>query len=244
MHTTTDINECDIAGFCEIPAAPQSNPLANQKNESETIEVIYGYDALCGWCYGFSSELKKVIDTLGQKVKFTLINGGIFAGNRGLKMGEISSHIRKNMPNVTQRTGVEFGQDFKSGVLNEENYNYDSKKSSIAVMILRETHPQYVFDFSSKIQKAFFYDGLDIQSDDLYINLMKEYDIDSVDFMAKLDSQEYAKKIELEFQEAATIGFTGYPACAIRTRDGIVILNQGYMEAKALVSKISALSAQ
>lgn len=241
MNTSSNIKECAPNGFCEVPMKSHNVSIKNNEQNYETLEVIYAYDALCGWCYGFSSDLKKVVDSLSEKVKFTLVNGGIFAGNKSVMMGQINDHIKCNMPNVTQKTGIEFGTEFKKGVLENQNYNYDSKKASIAVMILREIQPKHVFDFAFKIQEAFFYKGLDIQSDDLYKDLIKDYGIDFRDFIMKLNSTEYDQKIELEFREASQIGFAGYPSLAIKSIDGIVILNQGYVEANVLVSKINKI---
>jgi len=229
-------NLCDAEGVCKAPEFKTS--ITDEKAEPlKTIEVIYGYDALCGWCYGFSNDLKIAIDSLEAKVNFKLINGGIFSGDRGLEMRYISKHIKQNAPNVTRLSGVEFGGEFKK-LLEIDHFLYDSKKASIAVLILREMKPEKVFEFASAIQKEFFYYGKNIQKDEVYLNLIEAYNIDKKEFLNRLNSKLYAVKIEKEFLEASKLGFSGYPASVIKVNGETHIVNQGYMTADNYITTI------
>ncbi|WP_010180186.1 DsbA family protein [Aquimarina agarilytica] len=208
-----------------------------QKNKKKKIEIIYGYEPLCGWCYGFSNEITAVISDLKSIADFKLANGGIFAGFRSLKMGYISQHIKNNMKNVSDRSGRIFGEKFIK-LLANDNYSYDSKKASIAVAIMREIYSEGAFEFASDIQTAFFQYGKDIQSDTTYIELLEDYPIDSDYFISRLNSKIEAEKIELEFLNTQILGFEGYPACAIKVNGHTEILNQGYLDASQIISKI------
>ncbi len=208
-----------------------------KNNQIKKIEIIYGYDPLCGWCYGFSNEIKTVIDDLKHIADFKLVNGGIFAGLRGLKMGYISEHIKKNMENVSDRSGRLFGANFLK-LLNNTHYSYDSKKASIAVAIMRDVFSEGTFEFASDIQTAFFKYGKDIQADSTYIELLEDYPIDINYFLDRLNSKIEAEKVELEFLNTQLLGFEGYPACAIKMNGITEILNQGYLDASQIISKI------
>ena len=208
-----------------------------RKESYKKIEVFYAYEPLCGWCYGFSSELNKLIRRLAPVVDFKLINGGIFAGNKSLKMESISEHIKNNMGHVTERSGIEFGEKFIN-LLEDKNYRYDSKKASIAVSIIRDLFPEKTFEFAANIQKAFFYHGKDIQADSFYVELLKPYPINLTHFLERLNSDIEAIKIEYEFQNTERIGFKGYPATAIRVKNKTSFLNQGFTTASQLTSKI------
>ncbi|WP_187696380.1 DsbA family protein [Xanthovirga aplysinae] len=207
---------------------------------SEQIEIVYGFDPLCGWCYGFSNELKAVIDSLDHRVKFTLVNGGLFAGSRGIKMGQINAHIKRNMPLVTKITGTPFGESFINGVLEESNYPYDSKKSSVAVMVIKEMLPKRTFELASNIQKEFFFEGKDIQSDQFYRELICDYPIDKEEFIRNLNSKKYIESAEQEFTLASQYGFNGYPSCLLRKGTSTFVLSHGFVKAKPLIQKIES----
>ncbi len=236
MKTNNDII-CDEQGVCKISNTVTPTQNKEENSSQKTIQVTYGYDALCGWCYGFSNNLSKAIDSLNTKIEFKIINGGIFAAEKGLKMKYIKQHIQQNAPNVTRLSGVEFGKNFMTLLENDE-YLYDSKKASIAVLIIREMKPEKVFDFASAIQKAFFYYGKDIQNDAVYLDLIKDYNIDETLFLHNLNSEIYSRKIEQEFIEASKLGFQGYPASAITINGKTQVLNQGYMSEENFITAI------
>lgn len=231
------INPKNIGFQGEINGIETLEFVEKQKVTTNQIEILYAYEPLCGWCYGFSEELNKLISRLSSVINFKLINGGIFAGSKSLKMECISEHIKRNMGNVTERSGIEFGDKFMN-LLEDKDYDYDSKKASIAVAILREIYPKKTFEFASNIQKAFFYDGKDIQSDSFYVELLKAYPINLTKFLERLNNPIESLKIEYEFSNTQKLGFQGYPAMAIKTKNGTKVLNQGYNTASQLVSKI------
>ncbi|HVE60446.1 MAG TPA: hypothetical protein VNA26_01410, partial [Chitinophagaceae bacterium] len=39
--------------------------------------VYYCYDALCGWCYGFSPVMKKIEQEYKDQVSFDVLSGGM-----------------------------------------------------------------------------------------------------------------------------------------------------------------------
>ena len=206
----------------------------NAKIHQHKIEFIYGYDALCGWCYGFAEELDKVYAALSTQVDFTLVNGGLFARNGQLKMADIKQHIKKNMPYVTEKTGTCFGQSFVSGILETPEYLYDSEKSAIAIAVIKDMLPDKTFEFSANIQKAFFYQGKDIQCDEFYLPLIADYPIVKEEFLDKLNSQEFCDRAKTEFNQATDFGFTSVPACLLIKENKRFFINHDYSAANTI----------
>ncbi len=200
-------------------------------------KLIYGYDTLCGWCYGFSEELKKAIHLLKNEVDFELVNVGLFAGIRGPKMGYMSSHIRRNMQSVTDRTGQIFGEGFLK-LLDSINYPYNSMKASVAIEIVKDLRPEKVFDFAAKIQEAFFGEGKDIHSDEFYLDLIGDYDISLDQFVERLHSNCYENKAQKSFYDIQNYGFRGYPASAIKIGNSTKVLTEGFVTAEKLAHLI------
>jgi len=190
--------------------------LISKSSKKIKPKIVYGFDTLCGWCYGFSDELNKAIHILKDEVDFELVNAGLFAGIRGPKMGYMSGHIRRNMDNVTNRTGKEFGVNFLK-LLDSANYPYNSMKASVAIEVIKDMLPEKIFDFASKIQGAFFGEGKDIQADEVYLSLLNEYDICKSQFIEKLNSKLYENKTQESFFKAQQYGFSG---------EGFVTANQ------------------
>ena len=43
-------------------------------------EVIYVFDAYCGWCYAFSGIMRRLYDKHKTSVDFTVLSGGMITG--------------------------------------------------------------------------------------------------------------------------------------------------------------------
>lgn len=200
-------------------------------------KIIYAYDTLCGWCYGFSSEIEKTISKLAGTVDFELFNGGLFAGVKGPKMGYINAHIRRNMNKVTQRTGKHFGHQFEN-LLDNIHYPYNSSKASIAIEVVKELAPHKVLAFASDIQTSFFEFGKDIHNDDFYCQLSLKHGFDSRQFVTDLNSKYFENKTNAAFQKTNAIGFKGYPAIAIQFDNQFKIINEGFTTADHLIPLI------
>lgn len=200
-------------------------------------KLIYGYDTLCGWCYGFSKEIEKTIQLLKNDIDFELVNGGLFAGVRGPKMGYMSAHIRRNMQFVTDRTGQKFGKGF-TDLLDQIHYPYNSMKSSVAIEIIKELKPSKVFEFAGGIQKLFFEEGRDIHSDDFYLSLIDNYGLDEDQFIKSLHSKYYENKAKDSFFEIQNYGFRGYPASGLKVGSQFKVLTEGFVSADKLTHLI------
>ena len=200
-------------------------------------KIIYGYDALCGWCYGFSEELNKAVRALNKEVDFELVSSGLFAEDIKIKMKFMSGHIKRNMQSVTDRTGMEFGNGFQE-LLNNDEYPYNSMKASIAIEVIKDLMPEKVFDFAGKIQKAFFYDGDDIQCEKTYLKLIRDYDIDKEQFLRNFYCKSYEEKAQNLFSRTREYDFNGYPASALKTKGKVKVLVEGFVTADQFVSLI------
>jgi len=200
-------------------------------------KIVYGYEALCGWCYGFSDELNKAVSILKSEVDFELINCGLFVDNKEAKMELISGHIKNNMQFVTDKTGKEFGKGFLDLLENKE-YPYNSMKASIAIEVIKELIPEKVFDFAAKIQKAFFYYGCDVHCDETYLSIINEYNIDESRFIENIHSEVYANKVRSLFYESIQYQFSGYPASAVKKEGQVKKLIEGFFTAEQYVKLV------
>ncbi|WP_207424175.1 DsbA family protein [Desertivirga brevis] len=228
MHTVNLI--------CNHKSCSEDNTNSRTDRTSPYIEIIYGYDPLCGWCFGFSSHLERIRKEFGREITFSLINGGIFSGQRKVPMRSISEHIQRNMPNVTSLTGAEFGNDFLN-LLQKGDYSYDSEKSSVALTVFRELLPEHVFSFAASIQNAFFRQGKDLNDDYTFVELISPYQIEKEIYLQKLNSLEYKAKTLKEFSKAARYNLS-YPSLLMQHPDGEEFLSAGFEPADIIIKRI------
>src|SRR6476469_261652 len=104
------------------------------------IKFIYVYDALCGWCYGFSPVIKKVFEVYKDEADFEVISGGMVIGEReGFPDEQTSKYILGAIPRVEEMTGVKFSDGYKQKLADRTMYQ-SSLKPSVALAVYKTYH--------------------------------------------------------------------------------------------------------
>ena len=187
--------------------------------KNTTAKIFYVYDALCGWCYGFSPLIKKIYEEHASDFDFDIISGGMVVDEReGLVKPEMSEYILNAIPRVEEYTGIQFGESHKQQ-LRKGSLFQSSVKPAIALTLFKSMLPEKAFDFAADMQHRFFYEGNNLQDDQTYISRLEDYPIDATTFLSQLSSDKFKYMAYLEFQQVQEWNVTGFPAL-IGKKDG------------------------
>lgn len=190
-------------------------------------ELIYIYDAYCGWCYGFSSVMQSIQENYGSRVKITILSGGMVTGESAGKLGDKVPAIQKAANRVTELTGTKFGEAYLNALEADQQHN-NSIFPSIALCVVKELKPKVAVDFARAIQNARYKDGKDLTQLATYTELVSEFGIDKASFILKYKDEKYETKAQQEFELVNQWGITGFPTLLYRTGDEARALTQGY----------------
>ena len=194
------------------------------------LEIIYVYDALCGWCYGFSSVISKLYQDYHDDFSFEVISGGMILGDREGPISNAADLIKSHLPRVEETTGVKFGAGFLE-VLEKGEQFQSSEKPAIALSVFKSFFPQQAVLFAADLQKANFTQGADLLLDDTYLPLIKKYGISEEDFLEKLHSQEFKQAAYYDFALAKQLQVSGYPAAFIKAGErNFYMIAKGYAD--------------
>lgn len=178
---------------------------------------IYIYDALCGWCYGFSPVMKNLYLKYKDEFDFQVISGGMILGDRVGPISQMAPFIKGAYKNVEETTGIKFGDKFINEALEEGTMLLSSEKPSIALSVFKSYLPDQAVLFAHDIQKALNFYGLDLNDNQTYKELIKPYKLPEEEFLAKLDNEEYRQLAYYDVALARQLQVTGYPAAFIKT---------------------------
>jgi putative protein-disulfide isomerase len=198
------------------------------------MKMIYVFDALCGWCYGFSPVIKKLFEQYKNQFEFEVVSGGMMLHeNSGRVSAEKSKYILGAIPRVEELTGVEFGEVYKQQLADHTLFQ-SSLKPAIAIAIYKTYHPNDVVNFAAAIQSAQFKDGKDLEADQTYLDLISTTDIDANIFQKQLNNDEFAYEAQKDFNYAAELGITGFPAVIMKKDDQYYLISRGYQAYESL----------
>lgn len=197
--------------------------------EKEVPELIYVYDALCGWCYGFSPVITKLHEEFNGRLDFLVLSGGMVRGENTGPIGQIAGYIKQAYKTVEDTTGVKFGQHFLDEVLEKGEAVFSSVPPARALAVFRLEQPDKAVAFAARLQKAIYFDGRLVNDKTMYRDIAAELDVDGEELVKRMDTDEIAQMVENEFKVVAGMGVNGYPTLIMKTGDEMKTLARGYM---------------
>jgi putative protein-disulfide isomerase len=198
----------------------------------------YIYDALCGWCFGFSPVVQQLYDKHKDKIEFDVLSGGMippeFAQPFAAKAGFIASAYKE----VEEFTGREFGEKYLDYVFHPEKcpWKEESLTPAIALCLLKAAQP-IPYDnvqggavyFAGEIQKLHMVGGKDLSDPESYRQLALEAGCDWNDFLAKMQSEEWIEAARYEFSLVRQLGISSFPAVVMQvSEDRFFLIGKGY----------------
>jgi putative protein-disulfide isomerase len=208
------------------------------------LEIIYVYDALCGWCYGFSGVMSKIYQEYKDEFGFEVISGGMVLGDREGPISNSAELIKSHLPRIEETTGAVFGDGFWK-VLEEGTQFQSSEKPSIALSVFKSFLPEKTVLFAADIQKATFVNGADLSFDESYLPIISKYEIPADDFLQKLNSEEFKQAAYYDFALAKQLQVSGYPAAFIKVDDrNFYMIAKGYADYETMKLRIANVLSQ
>ena len=201
--------------------------------------LIYVYDALCGWCYGFSPVIRRFHDTYHDQFTFDVMSGGMMTGPRSQPISESMGYVRSALQIVEEQTGVEFGQAYVENILDPGTYISDSSKPGQAMTLFRVLQTGRDIEFAATLQNALYRDGIDLNVDAHYGPLVEPYGVDPDEFVAHLNDAAIIDQTTQEFSLVAQMGINGFPSVIIEKGEELFLVARGYLPYDDLVVNIS-----
>jgi putative protein-disulfide isomerase len=208
------------------------------------MQLIYCYDAYCGWCYGFRPIINKIAAHFKEQLYVEVISGGMVLPQTPTHISATASYIKDAYKIVEQTTSVQFGQDYLWHINNptESDWYPNSEKPAIALAILKDYFPEQALAFASDLQIALYKEGRDLTDDEAYRHLLEKYNIPEEEFYSKLKSEEFKEKAQEDFLITQQLKITGFPTVFLQTNNSTFhLLAQGYTTFDELKNAIDSL---
>lgn len=215
--------------------------MENKKN------LIYCYDAYCGWCYGFRPVMKKIGLAFQDELNIEVLSGGMVLPEVPQPISATAPYIQKAYKTVEEHTGEKFGDDFLWHIFHsgESDWFPDSLKPAIALCILKEYDPEKALNFASDLQYALNFEGRDLTDDEAYRHLLPAYHLEEESFYQKLHHPEYEEKARYEFSLVKQLKVTGFPTVFIQANEQRFFLAaKGYTDYDTLKTRIANILEQ
>lgn len=208
---------------------PLNDLLTPKLTIMQTKKLIYFYDALCGWCYGFSPILQKLHEQYRDVLDFEVVSGGMVLGDREGPIGEVAPYIKDAYKQVEMTAGVIFGKAFLEDVLEEGSTLFSSWYPAVALEVFRARQPGEAIFFARALQKAIYSDGLPPADPSAYRSLAAQFDLDVDSFIRDMDDPAFADAARAQFQTTASFKVGGFPTLILQNGAEYFMVSRGYL---------------
>lgn len=202
--------------------------------KQQNLELIYVWDAYCGWCHGFSNTLKEFHEN-HPELPLTVLSGGLFFRQ---PIGNFP-HIPEANQRIHQLTGAEFGPDYQY-LLEDGTFIMDSEAAAIGFAALRSLAPENVYHFASAMQQAFYHNGKSLSDPETYREIAAANGLDPEAIVTLMADKAFNKEALTDFAKVKQLGVSSYPTLLLKKGDELISFGGAAMTAEKLEARYAA----
>lgn len=197
---------------------------------AEKPTIFYVYDALCGWCYGFSPVMLEFKKRHEDDFNFRALSGGMVTGNQVGPLSKVAVYIKDAYQEVEKLTGTKFGEEFLHKLMNDSQEIFTSVPPAMALALFRTQMPDKEIEFASRLQNAIYYQGLPPGDWATYGECARDFGLNAEEFTAKIQNEKLLELVGQEFKVVANWGIKGFPSVLLQKDNNAYLMARGYSD--------------
>jgi putative protein-disulfide isomerase len=193
--------------------------------------LIYVGDPLCSWCYGFGPEISALEAAFRGRAGLRVILGGL----RPYTAKPMDDALKRYLRDAWQSVAKASGLPFNFGLLEREDFVYDTEPACRAVVTARGLGAAALPMFLA-IQDGFYRDNRDPTREDVLADAAQSAGLDRGEFLAGFGSEHMKQATRQDFAAARGLGIRGFPAVLL-SRDGdLALIASGFTRAERMIA--------
>lgn len=226
---------------CEDGVCANDVPIeGNVKVENETSskgQLIYFGDPMCSWCWGITNHLEQLREEFKGLLGFRMVMGGLRPGGGDLWNDEMKAFLREHWEHVAEASG----QPFNFGLLDQDEFNYDTEPAARAVRVVRDLKPDQELEFYKAVQHAFYIENKDPGAVEFYKPLCEQIGVAFDTFKTLFESDGYKQLVRQDFMYAQQLGVRGFPSVVLQQGDQYTAISMGYSTFDKMKQRVGEL---
>jgi putative protein-disulfide isomerase len=204
------------------------------------MKLIYIYDAVCGWCYGFTPVIQQLQAQFGAEMELEILSGGMMLSANRRPASAMYTYIQDAHKRVEATTGITFGTAFLDEYLQTDDI-MDSENPGVALTVFKQYQPENAISFAHDMQLALNYYGKSLNDDQTYTELLEKYKIPADEFLSKMQEDENKYATQQEFNMVQQWGITGFPAAILDNGEQLYLIARGFTPLERMLETIKEI---
>jgi len=210
-------------------------------NSQEKTTVVYVFDPLCGWCFGFSPVIVELYEKYKNNIKFDVISGGMVVGDRIGPLSEKAPYIKEAYKVVEQKMGVKFGDEYVNKVLAEGTAIQTSIPASKLLVAFKSLNESQSILFAHELQNALYIDGVHPDNMEGLLDKCHTFGVSKADILTISNSEQVEGAMNHDFELSSRLGVTGFPTVFVIKDNTINVIARGADSYENVSSRLEEL---
>lgn len=202
-----------------------------------TAILIYCYDPMCSWCWGFRptwTKLQQSLEDLIDAEQLTIqpILGGLAIDSDKAMPSEMKAKLEGTWQNIHRLLGTDFNFDFwKTAAPRRSTY-----PACRACYVARDSGLEK--EMYHAIQEAYFLKARNPSDLDTLIECAEQIGINADSFQKTMQQVKNARLLEEEIDQARHLGLNSFPSLALLTGDKLMSIPLDYKDHSSMLNAI------
>ena len=194
------------------------------------MDLIYGFDPLCGWCYGAVPAIRALRERRPD-LPLRLVMAGLVSGDRVGPYADAEGYIRDASRRLASVTGRAPSPAFFE-LIARPGVRGDSGPPCVAIDAVARAAPDAAIPFAHDLIEAHFEAGADLNRRETYAPLLARHAPD----VALPDLEDPALR-DAAWAEGRALGVSSFPTLALRGPSGVEVVPFEY-DPEGLVRRV------
>lgn len=198
-------------------------------------KLIYVYDPMCSWCWGYRETWLKLKEALGDKLAIEYKVGGLAPDSDEPMPEDMQQFLQQTWQRIEQQLGTKFNHDFW--------LNTQPRRSTYpacrAVLVARQYNKELEMLYA--IQKAYYLNAQNPSDISTLANLAEQIGLAKNTFITEIQSEKINSLLMNEINEVRSLPVQGFPSLVIENKGNYYAVPVNYQDWQSTYQKVFSL---
>ena len=198
-------------------------------------KLIYVYDPMCSWCWGYRETWLKLKAALGDKLTIEYKVGGLAPDSDELMPIDMQQFLQQTWQRIEQQLGTPFNHEFWH-LAQPRRSTYPACR---AVLVARQYNKEHEMLYA--IQKAYYLNAQNPSDISTLANLAEQIGLDKTAFINDIQSDAINVLLMAEINAARSLPIQGFPSLVLENKGEYHVIPVNYLDWEASYQQILSL---
>lgn len=197
-------------------------------------KLIYVYDPMCSWCWGFSETWLKLQAAIGDKLAIEYKVGGLAPDSDEPMRKEMQQFLQQTWQRIEQQLGTPFNHEFWH-TAQPRRSTYPACR---AVLVARQQNKEQEMLYA--IQKAYYLDAQNPSDISTLASLAEQIGLEKNAFLKEIESEKINSLLMEEINQARSLPIQGFPSLVLENKGLYAAVPVNYQDWQSTYQQITS----